>query len=133
MNAEGAIKKQDAQVNRVERTRDRWAYTPSVDIIEQRDELLLVADLPGVKADAIDIKYEQGLLTIHGRVDPRQDEGKTSYLLREYGVGDYYRTFTVGEGIDSARIHAELKDGVMTLHLPKAESIKPRKITVKAE
>lgn len=135
MNTECSIKKQEGQnqVARVERTRDRWTYTPSVDIVEQAEELLLVADVPGVKADDIDIQYEQGLLTIHAKADPRQDESKTEYLLREYGVGDYYRTFTIGEGIDAEGIHAELKHGVMTLHLPKAESVKPRRIAVKSE
>ena len=70
-----AIKKRETEtVQAAERTRDRWAYVPNVDIIERSEELLVLADMPGVKADSIDIQYENGLLTIHGRVEPRQDE-----------------------------------------------------------
>jgi HSP20 family protein len=126
------VKKEENQVARVERTRDRRAYTPNVDIIETADEFLVLADMPGVGADAIDIQYEQGVLTLHGRVEPRQDEEQTNYMLREYGVGDYYRSFRLGEGIDPDRIEAHLKDGVMELHLPKSEASKPRKIAVTA-
>lgn len=131
MAAETAIKKQEnAEVTRAERTRDRRAYLPNVDIVETADELLVLADMPGVKAEEIDIQYEQGELTIHGKVEPRQDERATSYLMREYGVGDFYRTFKVGEGIDADKIHAAVKDGVMELHLPKSERLRPRKIAV---
>ncbi len=56
----------------------------------------------------------------------------SAYLLREYGVGDFYRTFRVSEQIDASRIEAEYADGVLKLHLPKVEAVKPRKITVKA-
>jgi len=130
MSTNMTVKKEEGDVTRVERTRDRRTYTPNVDIIETSDEFLVVADMPGVAADAIDIQYEQGVLTIHGTVDPRQDEDKTSYLLHEYGVGDYYRSFRLGEGIDPDKIEACLKDGVMELHLPKSEATKPKKISV---
>jgi HSP20 family protein len=66
---------------------------------------------------------------IRAKVDPRQDDGM-EYLVQEYGVGDYYRTFQVSETIDAAKISAEYADGVLTLHLPKAESSKPRRIRV---
>ena len=69
---------------------------------------------------------------LHGRVEPRQNEGTTNYLLHEYGVGDYYRSFRLGEGIDPDKIEAHLKDGVMKLHLPKSEATKPKKIAVQA-
>jgi len=130
MSTDMTVKKQEGEVARVERTRDRRTYTPNVDIIETSDEFLVVADMPGVAADAVDIRYEQGVLTMHGRVEPRQNEETTSYLLQEYGVGDYYRSFRLGEGIDPDKIEAHLKDGVMELHLPKSEASKPRKIAV---
>ncbi len=113
-----------------ELTRGGQTYVPAVDIIEKGDELLLMADVPGARAEGIDIQYERGLLTIQARVNARQPEG-TSYTLREYGVGDFVRTFHVGETIDTTRIQAQLSQGVLTLHLPKAEAAKTRKIAVK--
>ncbi len=83
------------------------------------------------KSDQIDINFEKGTLTLHAPVPARQSEDQL-YLVHEYGVGDYYRTFNVSESIDAGRISAEYGDGVLTLHLPKAESIKPRKISVNA-
>jgi HSP20 family protein len=124
-------KRKDAEVSPVERIRPGQAFVPVVDIIEKADELLVSADVPGARAEDIDINYEKGQLSIHARVEPRQDPERTEYLLREYGVGDFYRTFQVGEGIDQSKIEAEVKDGVLTLHLPKSETLKPRKISVK--
>jgi HSP20 family protein len=114
-----------------EHTRSGESYRPSVDILERADELVLLADVPGTTAEDIDVDFEDGTLTIHARVKPRQ-EPDTQYLLREYGVGDYYRTFRLSEVVDPGKITAEYADGVLTLHLPKAESSKPRKIDVKA-
>ena len=112
-----------------ERTRSGRHYRPHVDILEHADELTVLADMPGVKADAIDIHFENGALTIYGKVDERQ-AAETEYLMQEYGVGDFSRTFQVSEHVDAARITAEYADGVLTLHLPKVEAAKPRKITV---
>jgi HSP20 family protein len=115
-----------------EHTRCGCHYRPNVDIIEQADELLVLADVPGARGEQIDVDFEEGNLSIHAQVKPRQDEG-TEYLVREYGVGDYFRTFRISEAIDAAKITAEYADGVLTLHLPKAESTKPRKIEVKSQ
>ena len=90
-----------------------------------------LADIPGAEREGIDIEFENGSLTIHAKVPERRPENAT-YLMREFGVGDFYRTFRVSEQIDSARITAEYRDGVLKLHLPKSESAKPRKITVEA-
>ncbi|MBN2581357.1 MAG: Hsp20/alpha crystallin family protein [Pirellulales bacterium] len=114
-----------------EHTRSGQCYRPQVDILEQGDELLLRADVPGTSADQIDVKFEDGALTLHAVVTPRTP-ANGRYLLREYGVGDFYRTFQVSEVIDAGKISAECRDGVLTLHLPKAEAVKPRKIAVKS-
>jgi len=114
-----------------ERVHGGRTYIPAVDIVEMPEELLLLADMPGVKAADLSVNYERGLLTLHGRVTPRQDASTTDFLLGEYGVGDFMRSFQIGEGVDSARIQAELKDGVLTLHLPKKQEVLPRKIAVK--
>jgi len=124
-------KKEEDKIAHVERARDRRTYTPNVDIIETADEFLVLADMPGVTPNAIDIQYEHGVLTINGRVEPRQDEDKTGYLLCEYGVGDFYRSFRLGENINPDKIEARLNNGVMELHLPKSEASKPKKIAIK--
>ena len=114
----------------VERTRGGPTYSPRIDIWETDDKLMLSADMPGVSAENLDIQFENRELRIHGKVCPRH-EG-INFLYGEYGIGDFYRTFTIGESIDSLKISAELKDGVLTLHLPKTEAVKPRRIEVKS-
>ncbi len=131
MASETPIAKAPADgVTQAEQTRAGLYYRPNVDILEQGDELLVLADMPGASPGGIDIHFEDGTLTIHAKVEPRHPDA--DFLLREYGVGDYWRTFRVAETIDASKISAELADGVLTLHLPKAESAKPRKITVKS-
>ncbi len=122
--------KQPEPQPQTETTRGGNVYRPSVDIVENEQELLLCADMPGLREEDIDISFENGTLTLHGHAQPRRQEG-AEYLLEEYGVGDFYRTFKVSEKIDASRISAEYQSGVLTLHLPKAEEAKPRKIAVK--
>ncbi len=124
------LRKAAAEETGAEHTRSGRYYRPNVDILEKEDELLVLADVPGANAESIDIKFEDGTLAIHAKVEPRQ-EATPEMLLQEYGVGDFYRTFQVSEAIDASKISAELHDGVLTLRLPKAEAVKPRKIAVK--
>ncbi len=123
--------KQTEETGSAERTRGGLVYRPNVDILETKDELTLVADMPGVSSESIDIDFKDGLLTVQGKVGPRYGEG-TAFLLNEYGVGDFHRTFRVSEQIDANRIHAQYADGVLTVHLPKVEAAKPRKIEVRS-
>ena len=115
-----------------ESTRSGYCFRPNVDILERADELIVQADVPGARGEEIDIDFEDGLLTIHARVAERQP-ADTQYLRREYGVGDFYRTFRISEAVDASQISAECADGVLTLHLPKSEAARPRKIAVKAD
>jgi len=108
-----------------ERTRNTRCFRPNVDIVETKDELKLVADMPGVRPDQIDINFKDGLLTVQGTVEPRHHEYK-NFLLNEYGVGDFCRTFRVSEQVDASRISAEYAEGVLRLTLPKAEAAKPQ-------
>jgi HSP20 family protein len=128
MTTEVETKQQEQQG--AEHTRSGPIFRPNVDIIEGQDELLIVADMPGCKSDSIDIHFEDGILSIQGRVEPRY--GEVNLLLNEYGVGDFYRTFRVSEQIDASRIQAEFVTGSLTVHLPRAEAAKPRKIEVRA-
>jgi HSP20 family molecular chaperone IbpA len=117
-------------VAQTEPASEYW-FTPRVDIFESEDELTLYADLPGVKASDVDIRFEKGQLVLHGRCSPRQQG--VSYESCEYGVGDFYRVFTVSEDVDTRKISAELNNGVLRVHLPKTEAVKPRRIPVKGE
>lgn len=117
-----------SEVRRPEPTQAVY-YTPACDIVETPEELLLFAEMPGVKPEDVDIRYENGELHVYGRRAAQQE--KKNYLLEEYEAGDFYRAFTVGETLDADRISAELKNGVLTVHLPKHEALKPRKIAVK--
>lgn len=131
MSTEAQALKHPGEESPNEHTRSGQFFRPSVDILERPDELIVLADVPGVTARDVDIHFEEGVLTIHGRVEPRQ-KADTRFLLQEYGVGDFYRTFQVSEQIDPSRITAELAQGVLTLHLPKSEAARPRKIAVQA-
>lgn len=103
-------------------------YTPRVDLVELEDAFILYADMPGVKPEDLDIRFENGELTLHGKCAALA--GQRNVLAAEYGVGDYYRAFSLGQHLDAEKISAELKQGVLTLRVPKAEVVRPRKIQV---
>jgi len=111
-----------------EPTRAGLVYSPAVDILRTDDALTLVADLPGVKKADLEIGIEDGVLAIAAPV--ADVEARHKPLYREYGVGGYLRRFSLSDKIDQARISAELENGVLTVTLPKAERLKPRKIEV---
>ena len=108
---------------------DRRTVTPACDIYENKEEVLLLADLPGVAPDALKINLDNDELTLEARRD-LPSEG--TLLTAEYRACDYRRNFVVPSGIDATKIAAELKNGILHLHLPKSEDIKPRQISVRA-
>ncbi len=91
----------------------------------------VLSPIEGVGPEDLDIRFENDHLLVHAKVPPRHDGRELIYA--EYGVGDYYREFRISEAVDAAKISAEMKNGVLTLHLPKSESVKPRRIEVTAE
>jgi HSP20 family molecular chaperone IbpA len=105
-------------------------YTPMVDIAETPDEFVFEADLPGTAGD-VDVTCEDGVLTINGKVKPRQPADR-AYVRQEYGVGDFRRVFSIGTEIDAANIKAQLKDGQLTVRVPKAAAAKVHKIPVQS-
>ncbi len=111
-----------------EPTRAGTWYVPEVDITESDDAIVLYTDLPGVKPENLDIDVKDGVLTLTAEVDPVSDN--RNLIWREYDIGGFQRRFTLGERIDQGKINASMKDGVLTLTLPKAEAHKPRKIQV---
>jgi HSP20 family protein len=121
-----------------ERTRDRLAFVPRADIYETEEAIVVVADMPGVGEDALDITLEKGVLTLNGVVEPEAPEGYSpaagtwSPYRTEYRVGDYVRSFSLSNEIDQGAIEATLKDGVLRLTLPKVTEAQTKKIAVKA-
>ena len=127
------MQKKEAELDKgVERIRNTRVFTPAVDIIEKNNDLVLLADMPGVDEKSLDITLEKNLLTIYGRVEP-EVPANHRLVLSEYGVGDYQRTFSLSDEIDREHIRASVKDGVLKLVLPKAEKAKMKKIAVAAE
>lgn len=122
--------KKENELLKAEPTRTAPQFTPLVDVYETEQELLFCADMPGVRPEDVHLRYENGELTLVGQVKPLETPG--TERLHEYEVGDFVRTFTVHESIDSSRISAELKQGVLTVKLPKREEAKPRKIAIQA-
>jgi HSP20 family protein len=125
-------KKEAGPTEQGERTRERNVYTPAVDIMERKDDIVLLADMPGVDENTVDITLEKNVLTIYGKVAAEMPGGYTLYLSK-YGTGDYQRVFTLTEEVDRDKIQATVRNGVLRLVLPKAESVKTRKIAVKGE
>lgn len=104
-------------------------YAPRVDILETDDELLLSADLPGVRPDDVSLSCKGDALELHARCAPRQDGKRPVHT--EYGVGDFYRVFRVAEQIEPGGIEASLTAGVLTVRVPKAEAVRPKRISVR--
>ena len=114
-----------------EYSRDRRVYVPRVDIYESADDIVIVADMPGVDESSVDVALEKNVLTINGQVEPEQPENyRLAYA--EFEAGDYSRSFTLSNRIDQENIKAAVKNGVLRLWLPKAAVAKSRKIAVNA-
>jgi HSP20 family protein len=115
-----------------EQTRPGPVYTPAVDIFEHESAITVLADMPGVRAQDLDIDLRENVLTLTGRVSP-PDAGGQSFVLREYEPGTFFRQFTLGSTIEQSKIDAKLSDGVLRLELPKAEKARPRQIAVRTD
>jgi HSP20 family molecular chaperone IbpA len=113
-----------------ERTRPRRVFIPRASIYEVGDEIKILVDMPGVKAENIDITMEKNELKINGTVSFDAPEGY-SLVYREYSMGDYERSFVLPADIDREKVDAVIKDGVLRLTLHRAEEFKARKIDVK--
>jgi HSP20 family protein len=126
------VKKQEAGRSlATERMKTGNVYLPNVDISEDKDGIYILADMPGVDDKDVNITLENDVLTIEGKVVPVNTEGRAR-AYTEYGVGDYFRSFILTEAIDRDKIVATIKDGVLSIALPKAEAAKPRHIPIRA-
>jgi HSP20 family protein len=113
-----------------ETTTPMRAFMPNADIFETEDALTVVLEMPGVDRNNIDISVDSGVLTVEGKINFGKYEGLEP-VYSEYNVGPYRRSFRISSRVDQDKINAEMRDGVVTLILPKAEEAKPRKIEVK--
>ena len=124
--------KEKAEVStQAEQTKPGVVFTPAVDIFETDKEITLLADMPGVKAENLNIDLRENVLTLDSELKSPENSDEVD-VIREYRTGNYYRQFNLSELIDQTNINAELKDGVLRLTLPKVEAAKPRQIKVKA-
>lgn len=135
MTEETALQVQDTDKREVaeigaERTRDRLAFVPRADVYETEEAIFVVADMPGVHENSVDITLEDNVLTINGYVESQQPEGH-NLAYAEYRVGDYVRAFTLSDRIDRGAIEATVRDGVLRLRLPKAQEARLHKIPIR--
>ena len=100
---------------------------PAVDIFELNGGLAVVVDLPGVAKENVEVHVEDDILTIKGKPTPG---GAAERTYTEFELAPYFRQFQLGEQVDQEKIHADAKYGVLTIHLPKVEKAKPKKISV---
>jgi HSP20 family molecular chaperone IbpA len=112
----------------IEKIRELYEVTPAVDIYENDDEILLHADMPGVVKEDISVDIDNGTLSISG-IRKLETEGAATY--EEFSDLEYVRSFSVPQTINVEKVEAELKNGVLRLHLPKSEAAKPRQIEIK--
>ena len=113
-----------------EQTRPMRAFLPTADIFETEDALTVVLEMPGVGRNNIDVNVENGVVMIEGRIDFSKYESLQP-VYSEYNIGPFRRSFRISSRIDQDKINAEMRDGVITLVLPKAEEAKPRRIEVR--
>ena len=118
-----AVRSSDAQAQR--------AVLPAVDVFEDAGGITLLADMPGVPKDRLDVKVEADTLLIEGEVVAQTPEGLEA-VYAEVRVPRYRRTFTLSRELDTSKVEANLKDGVLTLRIPKQAHAQPRRIEVRA-
>ena len=118
-------KRQHAEVTRREKAED--IFVPPADIWETEEEIVIRMDMPGVAKDHVDIQIERDTLTVRGHVST-EIQGKALYA--EQRIGDFRREFTLSEDLDRDKISADMDSGVLTIHVGKAEAVKPRKVEI---
>ena len=124
------VQKKRQQEQKQETTIPARVFVPTADIYESQDALSVVLEMPGVDKNNVDVRVEDGVLSVEGRLDLSKYQGLIP-LYTEYNIGHYARSFRLSSKIDQSKISAELKDGVLSLTLSKAEEAKPRTIQVK--
>ena len=131
MNEQAVINQSaEAASSRAGERQAALTFQPNVDIRDVGGEVVFTADIPGAKADGIDVTFEDGVLTLHATVPPREQAGRP--IRQEYGIGNYRRSFRLGEGFDASQITADYARGVLTVRVPRLATVRPRKVEVRA-
>jgi HSP20 family protein len=105
-------------------------YQPNVDIRDTGEAVIFDADIPGARADGIDVAFENGVLSVRATVPPRELPGRA--VRQEYPIGNYRRSFRLGEGFDASQITADYARGVLTVRVPRLAAVRPRKVEVRS-
>jgi HSP20 family molecular chaperone IbpA len=106
------------------------SLAPSVDIVSGQDEVLIFADLPGVEAASIEVQFERGVLELCAKAPARTENRRA--LREEFALGDWRRSFRLSDEFDGSKTSAEYHNGVLCLRIPKAESARAQRVTVRA-
>ena len=134
----------DEMFNRFPSMLERWArisgsgekgvdWSPSVDISETNQEYLIRATLPAVRKEDVNVTVEDGMLTVSGERRQKEEQNEEKFHKVESYYGNFSRSFALPEGIDSAAIRAESKDGVLTIHVPKTKAEVRKPTTIKVQ
>src|SRR6266581_7896589 len=121
---------EDAIARMLNEPRGARPWSPSVDIYETENDLVLKADLPDVKLEDIEVRVENETLTLKGERKFEESDGSYHRIERHYGT--FVRSFTVPATVDAEKVKAEFKNGVLTVTLPKKEAAKPRQVKIEA-
>jgi len=106
-------------------------FVPRIDISEDKDQMMLKAELPGMEKDAIKVVFEDGVLTISGEKSAKVESEDTTHVWSETSTGAFSRSLTLPDYVDAEKIKADYKNGILVLTLPKTEKAKPKEIEVK--
>lgn len=121
---------EDAVTRLMSEPRTGRPWSPAVDILETEDALMLRADLPDVKTDDIDVRVENNTLTLRGNRAFDKEENVKGWHRIERSYGEFVRSFAVPSTVDTDKVAADYKNGVLTISLPKKEAAKPRQVKV---
>jgi HSP20 family protein len=124
------VQKKRELENKEEATVPARMFVPAADIFEAENDLTVILEMPGVEKKNVDVRVEDGVLNVEGRLDLAKYQGLQP-LYTEYNIGHYARSFRLSSKIDQSKIAAEMKDGVLSLKLPKIEEAKPRTIQIR--
>ncbi len=132
MSDETRVSKPERETVVPEPVESEPTYSPAVDIIEKADSVAILADMPGVSRDDVEVVLEKGVLSIDARLGESRTVGM-KLQRQEFELGSFHRCFSVGEGLDPEGIEATMKDGVLRLVIPMAERYQPRRIEIKGK